>query len=105
MVRPEFAAINSSASAFAASPEEPSVKSTSWPAATSARTMAAPTPLPPPVTRMRVISLSPLRLCPEDEAGILAAEAEGIREHVVHLRVAGDIGHHIERDRRIGHLV
>ena len=43
-----------------------------------------------------------LRLGAEDEAGVLAAEAERVRQHVADVRVAGLVRHHVERDRRVG---
>ena len=64
--------------------------------------MAAPTPLAPSVTRLRLV----VRLHSENvQAGVLAAEAEGIRQDTGDRSVAGHVRHHVERDRGIRHMV
>ncbi len=45
------------------------------------------------------------RFARHHQRDVLAAEAEGVRHHVAHPGVARRVRHHVERDRRIGHLV
>ena len=65
------------------------MKSTSCPASSERPHDRGADALAPPVTRN---PRHHLRLRPEDEAGVLAAEAEGVREHVAHAASRASFG-------------